>query len=405
MPSSRCSRPCGAGPVHDPRPDRLAVSAGRGRPLRDRPEAPGPSGGKARGPATGSWPRGGVRGDDRARRPHRAPPSPDRGEAVRGIDDAPAHPSGRGLQAHARGRREAPQDRRAARGGRRDAATESTGAVLLHNAAFAAVLATAAALAARRIRRPGMVHALWLVVLLKLLAPPLLPLAAIPRAVSSDDQGSAGESVLAGRDPSPVTQRPGQTLRDVGSAIWIGGAAAVLALAAWRSLRFRRALRDAFPAPAAIRRRTREIARQVGVSRVPRLRLVHGRVPPMLFGPPGRAEILLPLHLLERLDEPERDALIAHELAHVRRRDAWVRYVEMAGLVIFWWYPVLWWVRRGLRTSEEASCDAIVLRSNPGCARAYASARSRRWSSWPNHPLARPRWSPAPSKRATSRGD
>ena len=89
---------------------------------------------------------------------------------------------------------------------------------------------------------------------------------------------------------------------------------------------------------------------------------------------PGRRGplLLLPTELLPRLSEEERDALLVHELAHVRRRDHWVRFLELAVTVVFWWYPVAWWVRHALRRAEERCCDEWVLRLMPGSAHAYA---------------------------------
>jgi beta-lactamase regulating signal transducer with metallopeptidase domain len=88
----------------------------------------------------------------------------------------------------------------------------------------------------------------------------------------------------------------------------------------------------------------------------------------------GRLEILFPEALAERLSGSECDALLAHELAHVGRRDHWVRFLELAAASAFWWHPVSWWARRGLRRAEERACDERVLASMPGLARTYATA-------------------------------
>ena len=76
--------------------------------------------------------------------------------------------------------------------------------------------------------------------------------------------------------------------------------------------------------------------------------------------------------LLERLDDDQLAALLAHELAHVRRGDHWVRRLEFIVLGLFWWYPLAWWARTRLQAAEEECCDAWVVEALP--ARAYASA-------------------------------
>jgi beta-lactamase regulating signal transducer with metallopeptidase domain len=89
----------------------------------------------------------------------------------------------------------------------------------------------------------------------------------------------------------------------------------------------------------------------------------------MLWAVLRRPRLLLPAGLWDDLDEAQRDTLIAHELAHLRRRDHWVRLVEVAATVLYWWHPAVWWARRELREAEEQCCDAWVVWSMPRCAR------------------------------------
>jgi hypothetical protein len=65
---------------------------------------------------------------------------------------------------------------------------------------------------------------------------------------------------------------------------------------------------------------------------------------------------------------------LAHELAHLRRRDHWVRWLELVVLGLYWWHPVAWWARRRFQQAEEQCCDAWVLWALPGLARTYAKA-------------------------------
>ncbi len=55
--------------------------------------------------------------------------------------------------------------------------------------------------------------------------------------------------------------------------------------------------------------------------------------------------------------------ILAHELAHVRRRDYMVRWLEWLACVCFWWNPMVWWARHHLRVNEELCCDALVVSS------------------------------------------
>src|SRR5437773_1721665 len=69
-----------------------------------------------------------------------------------------------------------------------------------------------------------------------------------------------------------------------------------------------------------------------------------------------------------------RATLIAHELAHYRRGDHWVRVFELVVSGIFWWNPVVWWARRQIEIAEEECCDAWVIEQFPDTPRWYAEA-------------------------------
>jgi hypothetical protein len=84
--------------------------------------------------------------------------------------------------------------------------------------------------------------------------------------------------------------------------------------------------------------------------------------------------VLFPSKLLERLDGAQIEAVLLHELAHLRRRDHWTRCLETAAMILFWWHPVLWWARRQIHEAEEQCCDAWVLWALQGAGRAYALA-------------------------------
>jgi cytochrome c553 len=77
--------------------------------------------------------------------------------------------------------------------------------------------------------------------------------------------------------------------------------------------------------------------------------------------------------LWRKLSAEQQDTLLAHELAHLRRGDHWVRRLELLVLGLYWWHPVVWWARRRLQEAEEECCDALVVSILPDAATAYAS--------------------------------
>jgi len=74
------------------------------------------------------------------------------------------------------------------------------------------------------------------------------------------------------------------------------------------------------------------------------------------------------------MDAQEWQWVLAHEMAHVRRRDYMVRWLEWLACVCFWWNPVVWWAQRNLRAMEEICCDALVLYSMQPKPHSYANS-------------------------------
>ncbi|MES2571005.1 MAG: M56 family metallopeptidase [Verrucomicrobiota bacterium] len=96
---------------------------------------------------------------------------------------------------------------------------------------------------------------------------------------------------------------------------------------------------------------------------------VHGKVillessevaAPMLAGI-FRAVILLPLRVVAGLSEREMAAILAHELAHFVRRDAWSNLAQVMMETIFFYHPVVWWMGRRTREEREHAADDLAL--------------------------------------------
>ena len=84
-----------------------------------------------------------------------------------------------------------------------------------------------------------------------------------------------------------------------------------------------------------------------------------------------RPVLLLPDGILDRLTPAQLEAVIAHELCHVRHRDNLIAAIHMFVETVFWFYPLVWWIGKRMVEERERACDEEVLRrgSEP---RAYA---------------------------------
>jgi bla regulator protein BlaR1 len=158
------------------------------------------------------------------------------------------------------------------------------------------------------------------------------------------------------------------------AGIWLVGSAAWSSLIAYRISRFHRLLRCARPVSDRLREQAQELAKRLGLAACPDLLFAPGRISPMVWALGRRPRLFLPSALWERLNAEQQAALLVHEFAHLRRRDQWVRGLELIVTIVYWWHPVVWWACREIREAEEQCCDAWVVWSLPRAARAYATA-------------------------------
>jgi beta-lactamase regulating signal transducer with metallopeptidase domain len=264
----------------------------------------------------------------------------------------------------------------------------------LSNLCIALAIAALAWTVQTKTKRPGVAHLLWLLVLVKLLTPALftLPVVALPGAFVSSAAGVASELALpAGEAPALNGATPFglPNAADAASAwapwmetgklafilVWLVGSLLTLGWSLLRIYRFNHLLRmGSHSAPPELQAHSNSLALVFGLKTAPEVRVTSAHLSPMLWWVGGRVRVFLPATLLASMGAQELRWVMAHELAHVKRRDHLVRWVEWLACVAFWWNPLTWMARRNLRMNEEICCDALVLstfRPNP---RNYANS-------------------------------
>ncbi|MDX1969441.1 MAG: M56 family metallopeptidase [Planctomycetaceae bacterium] len=275
-------------------------------------------------------------------------------------------------------------------------------------------------------RQPAVRHGLWILLLIKLVTPPLVPvswdgdflarLTAGPSSISQPvriSQTASPENAVVVRAAPVFPHLPDRlVIEAVDSSrksaagatstmpafswlanaqgalqslpwgvwggwllrIWATGSAAILLVQSARVFAFSRRLRRAVLPSDSLAEQLNELRESLGCPTAPRAVLVEGVVSPMLWGVGPWATILFPRDLFRKLDPQSRSTLLLHEMAHFYRGDHWVRLLEFVTSTLFWWHPVVWCSLREIEASEEQCCDNWVLQRTPLPPRCYADA-------------------------------
>jgi len=183
-------------------------------------------------------------------------------------------------------------------------------------------------------------------------------------ALQSISQPFAGPGLVARESTTPIVTRPASSSFRPWLVVagWFAGFAAVVL---WRIVRWRRLATLIGNASPLREGREVDALRRVQLSLG---RILHVKPASSLAAiEPGVRGIVHPLLLLpsgisERLDNDQLEAIIAHELCHIRRRDNLAAAVHAIVEAIFWFHPLVWWIGSRLVDERERACDENVLR-------------------------------------------
>ena len=261
--------------------------------------------------------------------------------------------------------------------------------VVLSNVVLSLALAIVAMIVGATTRRHRLVHLLWLLVLIKLVTPPLvtIPVAAIPEqfnnTVVSTERLTQLNSTIPGNEED-VNDSAGTwfAVLNYGTRklllIWLLGSMFVFAFSLVRIYRFNRLLGlESEAAPQELQTTAARIANRLNLKTVPAIYTTLAHLSPMVWWIGGKVRVVIPAALLDQMNTGQFQWILAHELAHVRRRDYLVRWIEWLACVCFWWNPVVWWARHNLRANEELCCDALVVSSQKLKPQTYADSLLR----------------------------
>jgi bla regulator protein blaR1 len=125
-----------------------------------------------------------------------------------------------------------------------------------------------------------------------------------------------------------------------------------------------------------------DVSRRMGIVRAVRVRVSNLTDGPSTLGW-LRPIILLAPATAMGLTPSELEAVIAHELAHIKRYDYLVNVFQVVAETIFFYHPAVWWISSRIRLERELCCDDLAVRScgDPVCyARALTTLEKQRMS-------------------------
>ena len=193
----------------------------------------------------------------------------------------------------------------------------------------------------------------------------LWPAATLVLRLSHGADAGAGALPLGPLLAGGATQADGW--RDIlqGNLSWVVGAwalcAAALALRMVLGLLWigRAARRDS--GNAQWQARLDALARGFGIARGVRLQVVDGLASPVTAGW-WKPVVLVPASLVSGMPPQLLEALLAHELAHVRRCDYLVNLVQSVIETLLFYHPAVWWISHRIRVEREHIADDLAAR-------------------------------------------
>ncbi len=109
---------------------------------------------------------------------------------------------------------------------------------------------------------------------------------------------------------------------------------------------------------------------------------------PMVIGA-FRPVVLIPIGLLSGFSTAQVEAILAHELAHIRRNDYLVNMLQSFVEVVFFFHPAIWWISEKIRAEREHCCDDIALSAcGDRVSLAHALVKVAEWQNAPQMAMA-----------------
>ncbi len=166
-------------------------------------------------------------------------------------------------------------------------------------------------------------------------------------------------------EPSPSLSRQGLAL-----LVWVMIALALLLLLIQRALFVKGLVAQADPAPNSLQEKLDACCDRMGLRGTLALKVSSNVTSPACCGL-LRPVILIPRNLVPRLQPRDVQAVLLHELAHIKRGDLWINLIQTLLQIVYFYHPLLWLANAMIRRTREQAVDEAVLVAMGASARQY----------------------------------
>lgn len=190
---------------------------------------------------------------------------------------------------------------------------------------------------------------------------------AVGMGESEDEEWLIGSR---GADDS-LTGRVATVIRQPRSNLWIPSlwltvSLLVIAAAGWRTMAcLRRIARGDIESRPDLQELLDDLRRRLRIRQRVRLLITRSVFGPAVIGL-FRPTIVLPSIVVARRSIREIEAILAHELIHIRRGDLWTGLVQVLAQGVWWFHPLVWFANRRATRASEACCDQETI-TELGC--------------------------------------
>ncbi len=172
--------------------------------------------------------------------------------------------------------------------------------------------------------------------------------------------------------PDPAIPNPPMTWQAVVFLIWLVGVLILSVLLLQKFLFVKSLLAQTALADGRLDETLQQCRRQLPTRQNVKLRLSQNMLSPAacgLFNP----VILMSASLLENLSKEKLTAILIHELAHIKRGDLWINFIQTILQILYFYNPFVWFANSIVRTIREKAVDEMVLTKLGDQAKTYSS--------------------------------